>query len=73
MRDLIRQEYQIDMPERTVGEYLKRWGYTAKRPTRHSKLQDPDEVADWLEDTYPEIQAEAQEEDAGWGAGHVGR
>ena len=64
VRDLIRQEYQIDMPERTVGEYLKRWGYTAKRPTRHSKLQDPGEVADWLDETYPEIQAEAQQEDA---------
>ena len=28
--ELIRKEYGIDMPVRTVGEYLERWGYTAK-------------------------------------------
>ena len=30
--ELIRKEYGIDMPVRTVGEYLERWGYTAKVP-----------------------------------------
>ena len=44
VRDLIRNECGIDMPVRTVGEYLKRWGYTAKVPRRHAKDQDPDEV-----------------------------
>jgi hypothetical protein len=24
---------------RTVGEYLERWGYTAKKPSRHSRDQ----------------------------------
>jgi Winged helix-turn helix len=28
------------MPVRTVGEYLKRWGSTAKRPRRHAQDQD---------------------------------
>ena len=32
VRDLIRKEFDIDMPIRTVGEYLKRWGYTPKKP-----------------------------------------
>jgi transposase len=27
VRDLIRKEYGLDLPVRTVGEYLKRWGY----------------------------------------------
>ena len=27
VRDLIRREYGIAMPVRTVGEYLKRWGF----------------------------------------------
>jgi transposase len=64
VRDLIHKEYGIDMPIRTVGEYLKRWGYTAKRPGRYSKDQDPEEVRQWLEETYPEIERRAQEEDA---------
>ena len=54
--ELIRKEYGIDMPVRTVGEYLERWGYTAKVPRRHAKDQDPEEVRHWLEVTYPAIE-----------------
>jgi transposase len=64
VRDLIKNEYGIDMAVRTVGEYLKRWGYTSKRPRRHAKQQDPDEVEEWLEETYPEIEKQAEQEDA---------
>jgi transposase len=64
VRDLIRKEYQLSLPVRTVGEYLKRWGYTAKRPCRHAKKQDPEEVRQWLEETYPAIEAQAEQEDA---------
>ena len=52
------------MPIRTVGEYLRRWGYTAKRPARHARQQDPEEVRTWVEETYPEIEEQAQKEDA---------
>ena len=63
VRDLIRNEYGIDMPIRTVGEYLKRWGYTPQKPRRHAKGQDPDEVQEWLEKTYPAIAEAARQED----------
>jgi len=33
VHDLIEVEFGIDMPIRTVGEYLKRWGYTPQRLT----------------------------------------
>jgi len=64
VRDLILKTTGITMPVRTVGEYLKRWGYTAKRPRRHSKKQDPEAVREWLEKTYPLIEAQAKKEDA---------
>jgi len=64
VRDLIRQEFGIVMPVRTVGEYLRRWGYTAKRPRRHARRQDPEEVRAWLEETYPALEAQAEEEGA---------
>jgi transposase len=64
VRDLIRNEYGIPMPLRTVGEYLKRWGYTAKRPRRHARDQDPAEVRAWLRQTYPAIEARAYREGA---------
>jgi transposase len=64
VRDLIRHECGIDLPVRTVGEYLKRWGDTAESPRRRAKDQDPDEVARWLEGTYPAIAARAAREGA---------
>ena len=64
VQDLIRNEYGIPMPVRTVGEYLKRWGYTAKKPRRHARDQDPKEVDRWLNETYPELAGKASEEGA---------
>ena len=64
VRDLIRKECGIDLAERTVGVYLRRWGYTAKKPGRHSRQQDPDEVEQWLVETYPAIEEQAEREGA---------
>src|SRR6266704_1969612 len=64
VRELIHKEYDLWMPVRTVGLYLERWGYTLKKPCRHAGKQDPDEVREWLEETYPEIERLAAEEDA---------
>ena len=64
VRDLINKEFGIDLAVRTVGEYLRRWGYTAKKPGRHSRDQDPEEVREWLEETYPAIEKRASEEGA---------
>jgi transposase len=64
VRDLIDHEYGFWMPLRTVGEYLARWGYTSKRPRRHARGQDADEVREWLDSTYPEIAARAAQEGA---------
>lgn len=63
VRDLIRNEFGIDMPIRTVGEYLKRWGYTPKKPRRKAKGQDPEELREWLENIYPAIAEAAASED----------
>ena len=57
-------EFGVDLAERTVGQYLRRWGYTPKKPSRHARHQDPDEVAQWLEETYPAIEVQAFREGA---------
>jgi transposase len=64
VRDLIRHEFGIRLAVRTVGAYLRRWGYTAKRPRRHHRHQDPEEVRQWLEETYPAIERRADQEGA---------
>ena len=64
VRELILQKFEIDMPLRTVGEYLKRWGLTVQRPAKQEMNQKPEQVQAWLNDQYPEIHAEAKAENA---------
>jgi hypothetical protein len=58
-RDPIRQGCGIPLAVRTVGLYLRRWGFTAKRPRRHARDQDAEGVRQWLGGTYPAIAARA--------------
>ncbi|MGH8022579.1 MAG: IS630 family transposase [Limisphaerales bacterium] len=62
--ELIRRECGVHLAVRTVGKYLRRWGFTPKRPRRHSRQQDPEEVRQWLEEIYPAIEERAQKEGA---------
>lgn len=64
VRQLILQEFDLRLPIRTVGEYLRRWGLTPQRPVRHSSRQDPEEVRRWLEEEYPALAARAKAEGA---------
>jgi transposase len=66
---LIQNLTQIKLPIRTVGEYLKRWGYTPQRPLKQAYEEDPKAVEEWLEHTYPAIVERAQQEGAeiAWG------
>jgi transposase len=64
VHQLIQQQTGQSLPIRTVGEYLGRWGYTPQKPVRKAYKQDPKEVEEWLEKTYPEIEKRAKKEDA---------
>lgn len=61
---LIAQRYAIKMPIRTVGEYLKRWGYSPQRPVKRAYEQDPQAIEKWLEEVYPAIVKRAKAEGA---------
>ena len=62
--ELIKRQTGIDMPIRTVGEYLKRWGFTPQKPVKRAYEQNPKAVQRWLDEEYPEIKARARREDA---------
>ena len=64
VQELIEKQTGQSIPIRTVGEYLSRWGYTPQKPVRKAYKQDPEEVEKWLEETYPQIEKRAAEEDA---------
>lgn len=62
VQQLIKKQYKIVMPIRTVGEYLKRWGLTAQRPAKQAHEQNPKAVNKWLEEEYPSIAQQAKED-----------
>lgn len=64
VKDYILRQYGIDMPIRTVGEYLRRWGLTVQRPAKQEANQKPEQVEAWLKEQYPAIHAEAKAENA---------
>jgi transposase len=61
---LVKQEFGLDLPIRTMGEYLKRWGFTPQRPIKRAYEQRPEAVKQWLDEQYPEIAQRAKTEDA---------
>ncbi len=62
--ELVKVLFDIDMPIRTVGEYLLRWGYTPQRPMKRALEQNPLKVEQWINETYPQIMARAKTEGA---------
>ncbi|MFO1385428.1 MAG: IS630 family transposase [Chitinivorax sp.] len=52
---LVQQEFGIELPIRTMGEYLKRWGFTPQKPITRAYEQRPEAVKQWLDEHYPAI------------------
>jgi len=61
---LVHDRLGIKLPIRTVGEYLKRWGFTPQKPIKKAYEQRPAEVKKWLDEEYPQIAARAKAEQA---------
>jgi len=69
IRQLIEQEFSMKMIERTICNYLHRWGFSPQRPIKRAYEQQPKAVQDWLDNKYPEIQrqCEKQNGEIHWG------
>lgn len=61
---LIQQEFGIKLSVRSVGDYLKRWGFTPQKPIKRAYEQQPKAVQSWLDNEYPDIAAQAKKEGA---------
>ena len=64
VKELILRECAVDLPIRTVGDYLHRWGFTPQKPIKRAYEQQPKAVQKWLDEEYPEIESRAREEGA---------
>jgi transposase len=64
VRDLIWQRFALKLALTTVGNYLRRWGFTPQKPLRRAFEQDSAAVKRWLDEQYPAIARRAKREDA---------
>jgi transposase len=62
--ELIKRRSGIMMPVRTLGEYLRRWGYTSKRPQKRAQEREDRAMRSWLATVYPSILSGARHDAA---------
>lgn len=64
VKDLIRRKFGIALSLSSVGRLLRRWGLTPQKPARRAYQRDQRACREWVEETYPAIRAQAQQEKA---------
>jgi len=64
IQSVVFQMWRIRIAIRTIGDYLKRWGFTPQKPIKRAYERNPKAVKAWLDDTYPEIKDRARKEKA---------
>ena len=64
IKELIKREYGVTIAIRTMGDYLKRWGFSPQKPKLKAYEQNPKAVERWLKEEYPVISELAKNENA---------
>jgi len=64
VRDYIQEQYGICLTLNTMGNYLKRWGFTPQKPVVKAYEQSPMAVKKWAKEDYPALQKRAKKEGA---------
>lgn len=64
IKALARERLGIELQDRLIGKYLKRWGFTPQRPVKRAQEQRPEDIERWLKQTYPQVKARADAEGA---------
>ena len=60
----LKASFGLELPIRTVWEYLKRWGFTPQKPVKRAYPRSDAAVQDWLANKFPVIKKQAKAEDA---------
>jgi len=64
VRLAVKKRFGIELPLRTITDYLKRWGFTPQKPAKRAYEQDQKKLKQWLEHGYPGIVSRAKKEEA---------
>jgi len=62
VQQAIKVKFGLGMPIRTVGEYLRRWGFTPQRPAKRALEQQTAQLQQWLQEDYPALVKRAKAE-----------
>src|SRR5215218_5610384 len=60
VRELVWRRFRVRLAARSMGTYLARWGFTARKPLRRACERDPAAVRRWLRREYPALVARAR-------------
>ena len=64
VRDLVERRFGVRLAIRTVGDYLRRWGFTPQKPVQRAYERNGAAVERWLSETYPALKKRAKREGA---------
>jgi len=64
IQSAIYKMWRVRIAVRTIGDYMRRWGFTPQKPIKKAYEQSPKAVQEWLDHSYPEIKKLAKKEDA---------
>jgi len=64
VRQLIKQETTKELPISTVGDYLRRWQFTSKKPIKRAYERKDKETQKWLKEEFPRIKKQAKADNA---------
>ena len=64
VKELVEEQYGIVLAITTMGDYLRKWGFTPQKPKKMAYEQCPKKVKKWLDEEYPAIKEQAKSENA---------
>ena len=64
VKELALREFGVELAINTMGDYLRKWGYTPQKPKKKAYEQNPKAVQKWLNEEYPAIVKKAKKENA---------
>ena len=64
VKELVARELGIVLGLTTMGDYLRKWGFTPQKPKKRAYEQCSKKVQQWLDQEYPKIKAQAKQDNA---------
>ena len=64
VKELVFREFGVTLAINTMGDYLRKWGYSPQKPKKRAYEQKPEIVQKWLKEEYPAIAKKAKQEGA---------